>query len=256
MREHQRAKFVELTGTSPDQLAIALFGAAGSGKSRLAATMPGKVGIIPLDRKTRRTIERVAKGLGLPKGKIVFPADDLVRLGKPMQLMLMDNDAAIRFYREHVNRIKDAVFTLAEDPKIDSIVIDSGTQLAEDVLFANYGRDQKIMPRDRGAFNSEMKQILVSVQHKQFLMTHEARAIWRNDKPTDKNEARGWSNLEYNVNLLLEMIGPPDESEFGVKVRLCQDSPQWIGEKLPLSGEDINFTNIATLIYPDGSWDE
>lgn len=253
MREHTRTVFEDLRGNSLDKLAIASFGPSGSGKTRMIATMPGKIGVIPLDRKSKRTIERVAAERNLPKGKIIFPKDDLVRLGKPMTLMLMDNDGAMKFYRDHVNKVKDAIFTLAEDPTIDSIAIDSGTQLSEDVLFANYGRDQKIMPRDRGTYNSELKQIFVAMQGKQVLVTHEARAIWVNDKPTNKQEPTGWSKLEYNVNMIIEHTGPPDTAEFQLIVRLCQDKPEFIGETI-LRGEEIDFPSLANIVYPDGDW--
>jgi hypothetical protein len=174
-----------------------------------------------------------------------------------MKLMLMSNDAAMAFYRDHVNRIKDAIFSLAEDRTVDSIAVDTGTQLSEDVLFANYGRDQKIYPRDRGTYNSEMKQLLASIQHKQVYITHESRSIWKNDKPTDKNELVGWSKLSYNTNLILEFSGPPDtakeEYDFGLTVKLCQDAPEWIGETF-LTDDAISFAGVAGMIYPNGDW--
>src|SRR5580765_2956438 len=175
MREitHQRVEFTDIAETVADKLAIAGFGRGGSGKTRFIATMPGKVGVVPLDRKCRRTLKRAIEELGIKKGKIVLPKKDLVRLENPMRLAMMNNEAAQLFYREHMNAVKDCVFSLAERSDIDSICIDTGTQLAEDMLFANYGRDQKIMPRDRGTFNSEMKQLLASVQHKHVFLAHE-----------------------------------------------------------------------------------
>jgi hypothetical protein len=124
------------------------------------------------------------------------------------------------------------------------------------MLFANYGRDQKIMPRDRGTYNSEMKQLLASIQHKHVFLAHEAKEIWKNDKPTDRWQPSGWSKLEYNTNVMLEFTGPPDtkkeEHTFSVTVRLCQDRHELIGEVI--TDEDIGFAYIATLIYPDGEW--
>jgi len=254
---HQRTQFVPLTGNTPDKLAVATFGSAGAGKTRLTVTMPGKIGVIPLDRKQRRTIERAAAELGLPKGKIVFPKQDFVRLSKPMELVMMDAEGQMKFYREHVNKIKDAVFTLAEASDIDSISIDPCTQLCEDVLFANYGRDQKIYPRDRGAFNSELKQIFASIQHKQVMLPFESRPIWKNDKPTAKNEWVGWSKLDYNVNVIVEQTGPPytekEEYDFGVTMRLCQDRPDLIGDTV-LMDDNITWEMLALHIYPDGEW--
>ena len=248
MKEHTRTQFIDLGNATLDKLAVGSFGKAGSGKTRLILTMPGKIGAICLDRKSRRTIERGAEQLGLPKGKIVLPKEDFVRLARPMELAMMTNDNAMVFYREHVNRIKDAVFTLAERSDIDSIAIDSGTQMTEDVLFANYGRDQKIMPRDRGLFNSEMKQLFAGIQNKHVLVTHEARAIWLNDKPTKTDEWTGWSKLPYNVSMIVEHFGPPHKKGFELVVRLCQDQPDLIGQTIQ-EGEDIDYEALAMQVW-------
>lgn len=254
---HQRTQFVELTGNTPDKLATGVFGKAGSGKSRLLCTMPGKTGVIPLDRKTRRTLERVAVEMALPKGKIVMPKEDFIRVINPMKLIMMEPDAQMKFYRDHFNKVKDAIWTLAEDAKVESIGIDTGSQMAEDCLFANYGRDSKIYPRDRGAFNSELKQLFASISHKQVLVTHESRAIWKNDKPTDNSEWVGWSKLDYNTNVIVELTGPPDtkklDHQFGLTIRLSQDRPDLIGETI-LTDELISWEMLATYLYPEGNW--
>lgn len=247
----KRIQFKDLSGSTPDKLAIASFGRGGSGKTRFICTMPGKVGVIPLDRKTRRTLERTAAELNLKKGKIQIPDHDFVRLENPMKLAMLNNDDAMTFYRNHVNRIKDAIYSLAEST-VDSISIDSGTQLAEDVLFANYGRDQKIYPRDRGTYNSEMKQLFASIQHKHLLITHEARAIWKNEKPTERDEHAGWSKLEYNTNVMVEHSYSEKKEEFSMQVRMSQDRPDMIGETL--LDDNITFEMLAIMLYPDGDW--
>jgi hypothetical protein len=249
---HQRVKFVELSGNTPDKLAIASFGRSGSGKTRFICTMPGKVGVIPLDRKSRRTIERASAEMGLKKGHIIMPATDFVRLENPMKLAMMGNDEAMAFYRSHVNRIKDAIYTLAEMSGVESICIDSATQLSEDTLFACYGRDQKIMPRDRGLYNGELKNLLASIQHRQVLLTHEARSIWKNDKPTARDEMTGWSKMEYNTNLMVEHSRTVLTGDYNLTIRQSQDRPDLIGEALV--NDDITFPMLATMLYPDGDW--
>lgn len=245
---HQRPKFVELTDVSPDKLSIANYGEAGTGKTELIATMPDPIGVIPLDRKTRRTLARAKEKYGK---RIFFPEQDFVRHAKPMELAMMKPEEAITYYTRHLNAIKDAIFTFAERKDIQSIAIDSGTQLWEDILFAHFGRAQRIMPRDRGAVNQDMKDILNSLQDKHLMITHQATEVWKNDKPTGKFEWAGFSKLDYYVNVIVEHTYKA--GEFGLTVRLCQDRPDLIGEKI-LTDEAINFEMLATTIYPDGDW--
>jgi hypothetical protein len=245
MKEHARAQFVEVSEVPSDKLAIGSFGEAGSGKTLLGTSMPPPIGVIPLDRKTRRTIARANEKLGK---KIYFPKEDFIRHAKPMEVALMKPEQAMEFYTKHLTAIKDAIFSFAERKDIASVMIDSGTQLWEDIEFAHFGRAQRIMPRDRGPANQEMRDILNALQEKNLLITHQAKEIWRNDKPTGRFEWAGWSKLDYYVNVIIEQTYA--NKEFGLTVKMCQDAPELIGEKL-LVDDLITFDNLAINIYPE-----
>ena len=239
--------FSALPAELPSIFSIGNYGPPGSGKTRLGTTLPGKVAVIPFDMKCRRTVSNLERSGVIPRGKCVFPKDDFVRHVKPMALIAMDNAAQMRHYRQHIERAKEAIYSVVDRADIDSIMIDPGTQLSEDVLFANYGRDQKIMPRDRGEFNSEMKLILSSMAGKNLLITHEAKETWRGEKPTGKFTWKGWGSLGYNVNLILEHTC--SDGVFRVAVRQCQDKPELIGDDMGLANEDITFEMIALNVF-------
>lgn len=265
---HSRTEFAPLT-SSEDHLAVASFGLAGSGKSRLICTMPGKVGVVPLDRKTRPTIERAAKELGLPLSKFLFPKDDFIRHAQPMMLTLMKPDCekepvldpkrgyptccAIHYYKWHTNRIKDAVYSLIELPGVDSIAIDTGSQLNEDILYSHYGRAQRIMPRDRGPANQDWKDLFNSLSAKHCLITHQAREVWKNDKPSGKFEWDGFGRVDYYTNIVVEQTGPPTTPHFTLSVRRCQARPDLLGDagKNMLTDDDITFQLLALSVFPD-----
>lgn len=247
---HKRIKFVELQSLTADKLSIGSFGAAGSGKTELIATMPGPIGVVALDRKTRRTL---AKANEKYNKKIYFPEDDFVRHGKPMELALMKPEAAMEYYTNHCAKIQDAIYTFAERKDIRSIAIDSGTQLVEDFLFKHFGRSQRIMPRDRGPLNQDMRDVLNSLQDKHVIITHQASEIWRNDKPTGKFDWSGWNKLDYYCNVIVEHKYDEKSGQFSLTIRLCQDRPDLIGETI-LFDEDITFEMLATTIYPDANW--
>lgn len=244
---HARVQFVEVAEVPSDKLAVASFGEAGTGKTQLITTMPHPIGVIPLDRKTRRTIAKANESSGK---KIYFPKEDFIRHAKPMEVALMKPEEAMAYYTKHLTAIKDAIFSFAERKDIVSVAIDSGTQLWEDIEFAHFGRAQRIMPRDRGPANQEMRDILNALQDKHLIITHQAKEIWRNDKPTGKFEWAGWSKLDYYVSVLIEHTGPPADKDFGLTIRQCQDAPELIGEKL-LTGDMISFDNLAINIYPE-----
>jgi hypothetical protein len=232
--------------------------------------------VVALDRKTRKTVERVAKELGKT---VLMPADDFVRVEKPMQLALLkplcsnstpvsleDKSArmccATHYYRWHVNRIKAAAFKLYAHPEIKSIGVDTGTQLWEDILFAHYGRNERIMPRDRGPANQEMIDFLNCLSGKHLIITHRAREVWRNDKPTGRNELAGFPHMGYHLNVLAECVCDetvqPDANgsytdRFQLNVSLCQDNPDIQGPngKGLLVDDQINFQTLAYSIYPD-----
>lgn len=261
MKETRRTEFVEVTSLSPDKLSVGSFGASNVGKTRFIATMPdnhgeGFIGCIPLNRKTRRTLEREAI---VNSKRILFPKQDFIRLAKPMELALMSVDATRAFYKEHLTNIRNALFTLVERKDVVSIAIDSGTQLSEDTLFSEYGRTEKILQRDRGAYNQDMKEILDVCQDKHFVITHESTGVYVNDKQVPgKSTWKGYGRLDFNVNIIVEhtfkstpnVTVDKNDLEFGLHVRLCQDRPDLIGDKI-LENDDITFQMLALTIYPD-----
>lgn len=258
--------------SATESIALGLFGEQGTGKTRLLTTMPDPIGIIPLDRKCRATVSRIAEELGKV---VVFPKADFIRVENPMRLSMLkptcggnvevkltDKEprycCAIHYYRWHVNRIKAAAYRLYDHPDIRSIGIDTGTQLWEDILFAHYGRSERIMPRDRGPANQEMIEFLNCLSGKHLAITHKAREVWKNDKPTGRYEWAGFPHLGYHVNVIAECTcdetkGPDDENRFALNVVMCQDNPdiQGPGGKRLLVDDQINFQMLAYSIYPE-----
>lgn len=235
-----------------DSLAIAVHGLQGAGKSRFACTFPDPIGYIALDRKARRTVERVSKELGKT---VVMPVEDFVRVSNPIQLANMKLDVAMAFYRNHVDTVKQAIYKMV--PAVKSIVIDTGSQLFEDMMFAHYGRAQRIMPRDRGELNQEMIDLLNFLSVRNLCIIHKSREIWKNDKPTGKFEIQGFRHIGYHVNVIAELAcddkKEPGDDRFVMNVEMCQDNPdiQGPGGKKLLTDDNINFQNLAMLIYPD-----
>lgn len=246
-----------------DALAISVFGEHGCGKTRFAITAPDPIGFVPLDRKARKTVELTAKAL---HKTVLMPTADFIRVENPLKLAIMEEKAAREYYRRHVDAVKEAAFKLYGHPDIRTVVIDTGTQLWEDILFANYGRNQRVMPRDRGPANQEMMDLLNVLSGKNLIITHKAAEIWRNDKPTGKFRASGFPHIGYSVNaeILLECDedNEPDEDGtyagyFKLFVHHCQANPMIQNKANPLLEDDmITFPGLANYIYPDSDLED
>lgn len=261
--------------TPSDKHAFAIFGGPGAGKTQFCVSAPDPIGFISLDRKSRKTVDKVNRDLN----KVIYMSDpDLIKVIQPMKMATLPAECANKtlrpspkspaplccakhFHRWQVDRIKSAVYTLHEHPAIRTIVIDGMTQFWEDVLFAEFGRSQRIMPRDRGPVNREMKDFIGSLSDKHLILTHEARAVYKNDKVVPgKYELAGWPHTGYNVNCEVEFVcdeekGEGTEGRFAVNVHKCQSNPniQGPGGKKLLEDDQITFDYLATYIDPD--WD-
>lgn len=262
--------------TATDKHCFAVFGGPGAGKTRFTISAPDPIGFVSLDRKSRKTVDVIRQELD----KVVYMSDEnLIQPVNPMKMAMLAPDCtskvvkvntptapmccAKHFHRWQVNRIKEAVYTLHAHPAIRTIVIDGMTTFWEDVLFAEFGRSQRIMPRDRSTPNREMKEFILSLKDKHLILTHESRDVWKNDKPTDRCELAGWSHTGYNVNAEIEFVcdehkAETDEGRFYVNVHRCQSNPniQGPGGKKVLTDDMITFDYLATLIDPDWNPDD
>ena len=251
----------DIQSTVGDAIIMAIYGPEGSGKTRMLATAPGPLGIIPLDRKTRWTINKMAKELG--RKDIFMPPDDFIRHANPIQLSLMKGGEAEKYYGEHVKRVMEAAYKLNQHPDIRAVGLDGGAQLWEDILFKHYGRNQRIMPRDRGAANQEMRDLLNSLQEKNLVITHKSREVWRNEKPTGDLDVAGFNDIGYYTNVLVEHSYQPAVSKaknwhFSLSVRMCQANASLQGTDGQdlLTDGDIGFQALACQVYPDSNWED
>ena len=243
---------------------IAVYGPEMAGKTRLGATMPARpemneeIGVIALDPKCKRTLAPNVAALGK---RVITPKEDLVRLGDPIVLTSESVDASIVRYRKHIDRVKQAVFQLLERKTVTSLLIDNGSILWQDMLFAHFGRTQKIMPRDRGQPNSEMAELLgtLMASGKHVLITLRQREVWRNDKPVPgKYTWEGFSGMGYAASAILQLKVDENarsgdmDAKYSLYVRRCQDNQQLEDDSTPLlTGDSITYASVLAAIYPD-----
>lgn len=276
-------ELVDLAEGFQEPLVVAVYGEHGTGKSRLGATGPGNIGALMLDRKAQQTIVSVGQSLGK---RVISPNINLVRASNPMKAAIlkpfckvrddgMDSRAmanvtlemdifkaqpeccAIHYYRWHVQRVKYCLVEMVALPieEIGTIVIDSCTNLWDDILFANHGRTDKINPIDRAPDNREMQEILGLASQKHCVLTHKLGEVWKNNKPTNEVTWKGYSNLGYEVGAILHMTRDARTGEFQAAFDMCQanaalhgDAGKWM--ETGLVDDGISMMAIGQAMYP------
>jgi hypothetical protein len=278
-----------------EPLIISTFGHSGGGKSRIIGTAPGDIGVIPMEVKSRLSILKAAAEFGR---KVIMPEKELIRVGNPMLLATLPaacvspdrwtgkghkqedmeklaaremdriskeiglNDqpecCAIHFYRGHVNRVKSVAFRMAAMNNIRTIGIDTFGQLVEDMLFANYGRTDRIMPLDRKSFNQEVRDFLNALSHKNLILTHHAAQVWSDNKPTSKYKpASSFAKIGHYTSVAVrqERVSKPVDGgpAYTLSCLDCQANAGLIGVEELLVDEDICFQNLALAVYEDSS---
>lgn len=271
-KSNNKLTYAEIDLDYQEPLAICAYGPAGSGKTRLGISLPGRIGVVPLNRKTMQTATQVAKELGKTLYK---PEFDLVRSSNPMKAMTLKPSCGKTVYvrieeeqpwccaqhngRWAVDRTKQAALDLYAMEKVDSILLDGFDIFCEDMLTAHYGRIERIQPRDRGPYNKEMIEFLGALAGKHFMLTTGWKELWKNEKPTGKYDWAGWTHLNYHVGTICEMKLRDDydaskhDWKFSLTMVACQANSDLIGvagENL-LTDAAISVPLLAQYIYPD-----
>lgn len=256
------------TLTSDPTLAIAVYGDEGAGKTEFSCTAPGVIGFIPLERKCRQSVYTAREKYGKT---ILLPEQDFIRSTNPVALANLHPDkctlmsqkippmcCAPHYYRAHVDSVKTALMSLYLSPDVDSIVIDSGTQLWEDMLMAHYGRTNRIMPLDRKPCNQEMIDLLNSLSGKNLVITHRSTQVWKGNAPTDKKKLDGFGKIGFFVSAIVKCVnddelGEGDEGWFYMDIDMCQANPSIAKKagKKALEDSAMTFANLAMLIFPE-----
>lgn len=290
-------------GVYQEPLVIAMYGDRAGGKSRFIGTAPGAIGVLPMEHKSRQSILKAAQEFGK---RVIMPEIDLIRSARAALVATMPHacvtaedfhgmklEDAVKsaeramqekakqipldgeqpdccqrcHYRWHVNRAKSVAFRMAERDDIRTIAIDTFGQFIDDVLFANYGRNEHIMPLDRKSFNREVADFINAIAHKNLILTHHSATVWKDNKPTGRTKPMSsFSKIGHYVSVEIEMTrddealkrnqdpkrpeGKDIESVYTLTVKDCQANPELVGLDL-LFDEGINFQNLAALVYPD-----
>lgn len=257
-----------------DKPALGIFGRENTGKTRLAATAPGPIGLLALDKNSKRTFEEVARESGT---HVIANDKPLISDKDAIAIALTDGDtveglAKIKAtYIDVVTRTFDLGMKYAAHPDIATVVVDTSSQLFDWVLFSHFGRRNQIKPTSRGSANQDMIDFVNAMRSKNLILIHRAKEIWKSTGQTDRDgapikepsgkfEMEGFKNIGYFLTLMVELTAKPTATKltdkFRVRVITCKSRPMLEGSDLHesgVSGDAIDWDNLFAAVRAGGS---
>lgn len=264
-----KAKDIKIDGftsdLSPDDKpCITVHGLDNSGKTRLAISAPDPIGVLALDKNSKRTVEKEAE---LLNKVVIVNSTPFLSDKEAIKLALVEDPNEVKkAYTEVYKRTLDSGMRLADHNDIRTVVIDTGSQLFDYVLFAHFGRRTQIPPTSRAAANQDMIDFMNALRSKNVVIIHRSKEIWKSTGATDKQgnpikepsgkfELEGFKNVGYFCTAAFELINKKTaktlEEKFRVKVITCKTNSMLEGQDLHeygVSGADISWDNIMTAI--------
>ena len=250
--------------TPDDRPCLSVFAQEGCGKTRLAATMPDPIGLLALDKKSKRTMEAVANEFGK---RVIANSKPFISDKEAISMAMEDDVEKVKkLYAAVYGRILEDGMKLADHADIASIVVDTNSQLFEYILFSHFGRRTQIKPTSRGAANQDMIDFVNALRSKNVLLIHRAKEVWKSTGKTDRSgeaikepsgkfESDGFKNIGGFCTATLELTNNKKatslESKFRVKVQTCQTNSMLEGQDLQdygVSGEEITWPNLMTAL--------
>jgi hypothetical protein len=245
-------QLVEAVADYQEPLIISVYGAPGTGKSRLLGTAPG-VGLLATENKARQTVIKTAAEFGRT---VVMPDVSLNRTANPMLLASLPQTCIVlgdavhknwtagaiqdemqkiaktitltsppptccqrHYFRWAVNRTKETGYRMLEDDRIKTIGVDTFGAFVDDVSYANYGITGVIDPKEFGFapredMIKEIREWLNNMSTKNLVLTHHSKEVWKDGKPTNKTQPDGkFSKIGHYTSVACEMI--VTDQEFG-----------------------------------------
>lgn len=255
--------------TPDDKPAVSIYGSEGTGKTRFAATAPDPIGLLALDKKSKRTFQKVATAMGK---QVLVNKEDYISGKDAIKLAMLDTNVDAQrkeikaFYGKLFEKVMDTGLALASHPDIQTIVIDTATQLWDWIMFSHFGRRNQVESFQRGAPNQDMIDLINALKNKNLILIHRAKDEWKDtgevdsqgrkkQAPSGKFQAEGFGKIGYFATVICELTSTAKASEaddkFKIKLVKCQLNSLLEGQDMgeySLKGEAITWENLMAVI--------
>lgn len=268
------------TNTTPDDKpAICVFGEENVGKTRFACTAPaeeGMIGYLALDKNAKRTVDNFKKENNL--NHVLVNEEPFLTDVEAMRVAVLDSgvkdqrEEIQKLYTGVIKKVIEAIGRLASSKGIESVVIDTGSQLFDWILFSHFGRRNQIESYQRGPANQDMIDIVNALRTKNLVIINKNAEIWKDtgeiDKegrkkqaPTGKFKPDGFGKIGGLMTAVLELSAKRIKvnsfnEKYRLKVVTCKGDTmlegQDLGEEYGVKGEEIMWENVMRVIKVEG----
>jgi hypothetical protein len=268
MKEIKISGFTDDT-TPDDKPAVAIFGEENVGKTRFAITMPEPIGYLALDKNAKRTINMLKDELGryvVVSQKPFITDKEAMSVARLDAALDSERKKITELYSDVVDRVRESAMALVENKDIQSIVVDTASQLNDWIVFSHFGRKNQIKPTSRGAANQDMIDFINMLSSKNVCLIHRNAEVWKatgaKDKdgndiqaPSGKFRPDGFNKIGGFVTATVELTAKRNakdlEDKYRVKVVTCKGQTLLESQDLKeygMSGADITWDNLLTVL--------
>ena len=225
--------------TTKRRLIMSLDALEGAGKTRFALTAPGPIAFINLDEGLEGVIEpfQTQKQIYLCQIKLEFDGS---------------RDQIIKAAERELAKF-DAAYQIALK-QARTLVVDTATELWELMRLAAFGKLAQVLPHQYAEVNQAMTRLLKLAYDADcnLLLTHRLKPEWINDRRTGQYEFAGFKDIPFLVQAHARLW--TDSDGFHLRVGKCRQNAGVVG--LELVNELINFSMLASFVFPDSSPDD
>jgi hypothetical protein len=247
--------FVPATNAKP-HLKLIVEGFHRTGRTSFGFSSPGPIGCLVFDGNTEHVAAKSDKDILLNKQ---FMAGSALNVFSPQSV-----------YQERWEALKHLYFDRLLTSDFRTIMIDTCTDAYELCRMADLGATEKVPQFAYGKVNSTWRQ-MVNGCEKNLILTHKLQSFG------SKVTRKGPDEASYTVHAILRTVrlpkgmiiredmddyspsdrgipigywdAEPGDGDFALKILDCSHNPMLAGKILV--GGEVNFTQIARLIFPD-----
>ena len=239
----QAAGFQELTGESQPNLMLCSAGHEKRGKTHWAFTMPSPIAVIASDTGTREVAAKWKR-----HGKKILYYEFEVQRKSP--------DAAA--HAKLWDDVEAAIRTVIRDTSIRGLLVDTGTEIWEQLRLARFGKLTQVMPHHYGPVNAEFRELLKAVQRRPGLNSvwiHKVKKEYKTNREgkdswSGKYERAGFTDFPFVADVIVEHYFEDTEREFGTRVVDSRYETMTVNG-MELTGDMNNFATLGQLCFPE-----
>lgn len=239
----QAALFEEITGESQPSLMVCSAAHEKRGKTHWGMTMPDPIAVVSSDTGTREVAAKWKRD-----GKKIHYFEFEVQRKGP--------DAAA--HAKLWDDVEAAIRTVIRDTKVRSLLVDTGTEVWEQLRLARFGKLTQVMPHHYGPVNAEFRELLKAVQKRPGLNSvwiHKVKKEYKTNREgkdswSGKYERAGFTDFPFVADVIVEHYFDTDEREFGTRIIDSRYEPMTING-MELTGTLNNFASLGQLCFPE-----